>query len=84
MGYYAVIGVVAGWIDVGARAYVGHRRRWGYLIACGLLFFFAITSTQYNLRSATRLCYYAVAAVAVWEVASRVRFTRIAHRSWRA
>ncbi|MGH7688750.1 MAG: hypothetical protein ACREN3_04020 [Gemmatimonadaceae bacterium] len=80
IAYYLLIGVIAAWTDLGARVFDGQRKRWGYLIASGLLFFFAISSTEYNLRSSTRLVYYAVAAIVLWRVLYQVRFTTPSHR----
>ncbi len=78
--YYFVIGLVAGWMDLGARVFEGHRRRPGYLIACGLLLYFAITSTEYNLRSSTRLVYYAIVIAVLWQLLSRLRIRAARHR----
>lgn len=72
IAYYAVVGLVAAWVDIGARAFEGQRSRWGFLVACGMLDLFAITSTQYNLRTATRLIYYAVLVAIMWKVACRL------------
>ena len=71
--YFVVVGAVCGWGELGARRFERRRPQVGYLIACGLLFLFAITSTEYNLRSSTRLLYYAVAIAALWRLVSRLR-----------
>lgn len=70
--YYAFVGGVAAWAHVGSRASMGHRSRWGFLVACGMLDFFAITSTQYNLRSATRFICYAILVAVLWKLLCRI------------
>jgi len=71
--YYGIVGVIAAWADIGTRAFEGQRGRWGFLFACGILNLFAITSTQYNLRSSTRFVYYAVLLVVAWRIFCRIR-----------
>lgn len=82
--YYLVVGAIACWADVGVRAFEGRRGRWGFLVACGLLFYFSISSTQYNLRSATRYVYYAVAIILLWRLLCKVRLTLRQDRSTRS
>lgn len=71
--YYVAVGLVAAWVDIGARVFEGQRSRWGFLIACGMLDLFAITSTQYNLRSSTRFIVYAILVTVVWKILCRIR-----------
>jgi len=71
--YYAIVGLIAAWADIGARVFEGQCSRWGFLFACGMLDFFSITSTQYQLRSSTRFIYYAILIVVAWRVWCRIR-----------
>jgi uncharacterized membrane protein YuzA (DUF378 family) len=71
--YYMLVGLLAAWLDMGARYFQGQRSRLGYIIGCGLLLLFSISSTQYNLRSVTRLLWYAVMIAALWRFMSRLR-----------
>ncbi len=80
VSYYFLIGFVAAWLHVGAWYFIGQRSRWGYLVGCGMFLLFAISSTQYNLRSATRLVWYAVAIAALWRFVCRVRIREKSHR----
>jgi hypothetical protein len=73
ISYYAAVGLVAAWADTNARAFEGQRSRWGFLVACGMLDSFAIISTQYNLRSATRFIYYAIFLAVAWRAFYRMR-----------
>ncbi len=73
--YYVIIGMVAAWIDVNIRRFQNQRSRWGFLLGSGLLFLFSISSTQYNLRSATRFVYYAIVVALVWRFFSRIRLS---------
>lgn len=75
VAYYVIVGLITAWVDVNTRFFQArHRNFWGFLIACGMLDTFAIISTQYNLRSATRFVYYAVFITIVWGMLCRVRF----------
>lgn len=79
-GYYFLLGFAAAWLHVGAWHFIGQRSRWGYLVGCGMFLLFAITSTQYNLRSSTRLVWYAVAIAALWRFICRMRIRGNNHR----
>lgn len=81
--YYLVAGTVAAWLDVGVRYFTQRWSRWGYLFGCGAFFLFAITSTQYNLRSATRIIWYALIIAALWRTLCRLRL-RTKHRYYTA
>lgn len=60
VGYFFVVGFTSCWIDRQlSKALVGVER-WGFMLSSGLLFFMAISSTQYTLRATTRFYYYAV------------------------
>ena len=72
--YYVAVGIVAAWVDIGVRASYGRSSRWGFFAACALMLFFALYSTQYNLRSDTRLLYYTVLVAYLWQLVSRLRF----------
>jgi hypothetical protein len=73
--YYLLAGFSAAFIDVGARFYEGTRSQYGYLIAAGVFYLFAITSTQYNLRSSTRLIYYAILIAYSGDILGRLKYS---------
>ncbi|WP_264695244.1 hypothetical protein [Candidatus Nitrosacidococcus sp. I8] len=71
--YYFFVGVIATWVDIKLRIYKENRKRFGFFISNGLLFLFALSSTEYPLRSSTRLLYYAVAIALLWRFLCRIR-----------
>jgi hypothetical protein len=78
--YYMLVGLLAAWLNVGANYFQQQRSRLGYIVGCGLLLLFSIGSTQYNLRSVTRLLWYAVAIAVLWSFISRLR---VRHQSYK-
>lgn len=71
--FYFLVGLLSAWLNVSANYFQGQRSRFGYIIGCGLLLLFTISSTQYNLRSVARLLWYAVAIAVTWKFISRIR-----------
>ena len=74
--YYFLVGLVAAWLDTGTRHFEGQLSRLGYIGGCGLLLLFSVTSTQYNLRSSSRLVWYAIAIAAGWRFICRIRLRK--------
>ena len=74
--YYFSVGLAAAWMDTGTRHFEGQLSRLGYIGGCGLLLLFSVTSTQYNLRSSSRLVWYAIAIAAGWRLLCRIRLKK--------
>lgn len=74
--YYYFVGFIAGWLDNRTRSCVSSRSRLGYMLGCGFLLLFSVLSTQYNLRSSTRLIWYAIFIAGSWKYLSAMRLHR--------
>ena len=79
--YYMLVGLLAAWLEVSANYFQRQRSQLGYIVGCGMLLLFSIVSTQYNLRSATRLLWYAVAIAVLWRFMSRLRVHEKTHKT---
>lgn len=58
--YFALVAFMLGGLDVAICLYLGSGGRVARAILNAFSFAFAVLSLQYNLRSATRMVYYAV------------------------
>lgn len=78
--YYLVVGIIATWVDIGTRIQIFLEKKAfgkiGYFVACALLGLFSITSTQYNLRSSTRMVYYALFIVLLSDFINKIKFRK--------
>lgn len=77
IGYCLIAGVVLALGDRVVMRFFARGHDVLSLVAVGLAGLFYLYSIQYNLRSATRMLYYGIAACIIWELISRRMVAKI-------
>ena len=72
IGYFLVVGFIATHLQIQVAKLIGVRRLVGQLVVAASLALFAVSILQYNLRSSTRLLWYAVVIVVVLRLTRRL------------